>query len=321
MPLPWHPRCRFRGRVRALLAAKREIEADVDDAVAAIIDDVAARGDAALDRLHQPLRPGRADARPLRLSPRRSRAAADKAPPETLAALRLAAERIEGFHRRQLPRRSRLCRRQPACGSARAGGRSPRVGLYVPGGTAAYPSSVLMNAMPAKVAGVERLVMVVPSPDGVLNPLVLAAAGAGRGRRDLSRRRRAGGRGAGLRHRDDRAGRQDRRARQRLCRGGQAARLRHGRHRHDRRPVRDPGGRRRAQRSRLDRRRSAVAGRARRRRRRPSSSPTMPRFRRRGRSARSPATCSACRGPRSPARAGATTARSSWSAIGTRRWR
>jgi len=97
------------------------------------------------------------------------------APPETVAALRLAAERIESFHRRQLPPAIdyvdalgvRLANRWRPISAA---------GLYVPGGTAAYPSSVLMNAIPAKVAGVERLVMTVPVPGGVVNPLVLAAA-------------------------------------------------------------------------------------------------------------------------------------------------
>ena len=147
------------------------------------------------------------------------------------------------------------------------------------------------------------IVMVVPTPDGVLNPLVLAAAAARRRRRDLPHRRRAGGGGARLRHRDDRAGRQDRRPGQRLCRRRQAARLRPGRHRHDRRPVGDPGRRRPPQRSRLDRRRPAVAGRARRRgavdpdhRRR--------RLRRRGRRRR--------RAPARSAAARATSPRASW---------
>src|SRR5579864_485492 len=98
-----------------------------------------------------------------------------EAAPETVAALRFAADRIESFHRRQLPTGIdyvdaagvRLGQRWRPIAAA---------GLYVPGGTAAYPSSVLMNAIPAKVAGVERLVMTVPAPDGVLNPLVMAAA-------------------------------------------------------------------------------------------------------------------------------------------------
>ena len=109
------------------------------------------------------------------LSPGEIAAGAGRAPPETVAALRLAAGRIERFHRRQLPadldytdeEGVRLGQRWRPLAAA---------GLYVPGGTAAYPSSVLMNAIPARVAGVGRLVMTVPAPDGVLNPLVLAAA-------------------------------------------------------------------------------------------------------------------------------------------------
>src|SRR5271170_4302499 len=165
----------FERAFRALLGAKRESAADVDDAVAAIIEDVAARGDAALieytyrfDRVR--LSPDR-----FHLSADEIAAGADRAPRETVAALRLAAERIESFHRRQLPAGIdyvdavgvRLGQRWRPIAAA---------GLYVPGGTASYPSSVLMNAIPARVAGVERLVMTVPAPDGVLNPLVLAAA-------------------------------------------------------------------------------------------------------------------------------------------------
>jgi histidinol dehydrogenase len=165
----------FEVAFRALLAAKRESAPDVDDAVAAIIADVATRGDAALVEYTQRfdrvcLSPDR-----LRLSPDEIAAGADRAPPETVAALRLAAERIESFHRRQLPTDIdyvdavgvRLGQRWQPIAAA---------GLYVPGGTASYPSSVLMNAIPAKVARVERLVMTVPAPDGVLNPLTLAAA-------------------------------------------------------------------------------------------------------------------------------------------------
>jgi histidinol dehydrogenase len=165
----------FEASFAALLAAKRETDPDVDGAVAAIIDDVASRGDAALidytkrfDRVA--LTAGR-----LRVSPQEITAAADAAPAETVAALRLAAGRIESFHRKQVP--------QGIDYTDSAGVRLGLVwrplasaGLYVPGGTAAYPSSVLMNAIPAKVAGVERLVMAVPTPNGVLNPLVMAAA-------------------------------------------------------------------------------------------------------------------------------------------------
>jgi histidinol dehydrogenase len=111
----------------------------------------------------------------LRLSDRDIEAGAAAAPPETVAALRFAAERIESFHRRQLPAAIDYV---DALGVRLGAHWRPvaAVGLYVPGGTAAYPSSVLMNAIPAKVAGVARLVMTVPTPDGSLDPLVLAAA-------------------------------------------------------------------------------------------------------------------------------------------------
>ena len=157
-----------------LLAKKRETAADVDDVVAAIIADVARRGDAAL--IEYTNRFDRVALTPatLRLSPQDLDAAA-AAPADAVAALRFAAERIERFHRKQLPQSIEYVDDV----GVRLGlrwGPLEAVGLYVPGGTAAYPSSVLMNAIPAKVAGVDRLVMVVPTPDGVINPLVLAAA-------------------------------------------------------------------------------------------------------------------------------------------------
>ncbi len=165
----------FEPAFQALLAGKRESAADVDAAVTAIIDDVAQRGDAAL--IEYTSRFDRIELSPatMRLSSKEIAKAAQAAPAETVAALHLAAERIESFHRRQLPEAIDYV---DAAG-VRLGMRWRPVnaaGLYVPGGTAAYPSSVLMNAIPAKVAGVERLVMTVPAPDGVLNPLVLAAA-------------------------------------------------------------------------------------------------------------------------------------------------
>jgi len=159
----------------ALLDKKRETDTDVDDAVAAIIDDVAARGDAAL--IDYTARFDRVTLIPtaLRLSAAEIAEEAAQAPAATVAALRLAAERIESFHRKQLPQAIDYV---DAVGVRLGMMWRPlsSVGLYVPGGTAAYPSSVLMNAIPANVAGVGRLVMVVPTPDGVLNPLVLAAA-------------------------------------------------------------------------------------------------------------------------------------------------
>jgi histidinol dehydrogenase len=165
----------FDAAFRALLDAKRESAADVDAVVAQIIDDVAGRGDAALVEHTNRFDRVSLSAGQLRLGPAEIATGAAAAPPDTLGALRHAAERIEAFHRRQLPSDIdyvdgagvRLGQRWRPIAAA---------GLYVPGGTAAYPSSVLMNAIPAKVAGVERLVMTVPAPDGVLNPLVLAAA-------------------------------------------------------------------------------------------------------------------------------------------------
>src|SRR5712672_740301 len=164
----------FEAAFRRLLDAKRESAVDVDAAVASIIDDVARRGDAALidytrrfDRLEL-------SASGLRLTRHEIAEGAAAAPAETVAALRLAAERIESFHHRQPPAPIDYV---DALGVRLASRWRPiaAAGLYVPGGTAAYPSSVLMNAIPARVAGVERLVMTVPAPDGVLNPLVLAA--------------------------------------------------------------------------------------------------------------------------------------------------
>ena len=160
------------------LAMKREVAADIEAATRAIVEDVARRGDAALieatgkfDRLEL-------DARHLRIGTDEIAAAVKACDRTTMEALELARERIETFHRRQLPKDERFT---DALG-VELGWRwsaIESVGLYVPGGTAAYPSSVLMNAVPAKVAGVPRLVMVVPSPDGKLNPLVLAAAHLG----------------------------------------------------------------------------------------------------------------------------------------------
>jgi histidinol dehydrogenase len=157
------------------LAAKRELAADVDAAVAAIIDDVRERGDAALIELTR--RFDRLELTPetMRVPDNEIAAASRACKPETLAALRLAYERIEAYHLKQRPQDLDYT---DAAG-VRLGARwrpIAAVGLYVPGGTASYPSSVLMNAVPARVAGVARIAMVVPAPDGALNPLVLAAA-------------------------------------------------------------------------------------------------------------------------------------------------
>jgi histidinol dehydrogenase len=166
----------FETDFQAFLAAAREAAADVDQAVAAIIAEVRARGDAAvLDYTRRFDRVQAASVADLRVPEADLAKAASACSSDIMAALRLAAERIEDHHRRQLP--TDLDYRDAA--GVRLGHRWTAVaaaGLYVPGGTAAYPSSVLMNALPAKVAGVARRVMVVPAPDGVLDPLVLAAA-------------------------------------------------------------------------------------------------------------------------------------------------
>src|ERR1700730_14971939 len=160
------------------LAAKREVSADVERATRAIVEDVAMRGDAALlgaakkfDRLDL-------EARALRVAIPEIDDAVKACDATTLDALKFARERLRPFPRRPLPKDERFT----APLGVELGWRwsaVEAVGLYVPGGTAAYPSSVLMNAVPAKVAGVARVVMVVPAPGGKLNPLVLAAAQLG----------------------------------------------------------------------------------------------------------------------------------------------
>jgi histidinol dehydrogenase len=168
----------FDERFATFLAAKREVSADVEAAARAIVQDVAARGDAALIEATAKFDRLTLDAKSLRVTPDEIDAAVKACEATTLDALKFARDRIETFHRRQLPKDERFT---DAAG-VELGWRwsaVDAVGLYVPGGTAAYPSSVLMNAVPARVAGVSRLVMVVPSPGGKLNPLVLAAAQLG----------------------------------------------------------------------------------------------------------------------------------------------
>jgi histidinol dehydrogenase len=168
----------FAERFASFLAAKREVSADIEAATRAIVEDVARRGDAALIEATRKFDRLDLDAAGLRVSLEEIEAAVKLCDSETLDALKFARDRIEVFHRRQLPKDDRFT---DALG-VELGWRwssIESVGLYVPGGTAAYPSSVLMNAVPAKVAGVSRVVMVVPSPEGKLNPLVLAAAHLG----------------------------------------------------------------------------------------------------------------------------------------------
>ena len=165
----------FGARFHEFLGTKREAAEDVESTVRAIVAGVARRGDAALIELSKKFDRIDLNAALLRVSAAEIEAANAQCEGGTLAALRLAHGRIEAYHRRQLPQDQRFT---DAIGVELGYRWTPvaAVGLYVPGGTAAYPSSVLMNAVPAKVAGVARLVMVVPAPDGELNPLVLAAA-------------------------------------------------------------------------------------------------------------------------------------------------
>ncbi|MEL7300405.1 MAG: histidinol dehydrogenase [Pseudomonadota bacterium] len=163
----------FEARFRALLSAKREDAPDVDEAVAAIIAEVRAKGDAALRAYTAKFDRMELDA--LAFTREEVDAHCAKVPEAEAEALRLAAERIRAYHARQLPEDARWTDEA----GAELGWRWTPVsaaGLYVPGGLASYPSSVLMNAVPAKVAGVERLVIVTPTPGGIVNPLVLMAA-------------------------------------------------------------------------------------------------------------------------------------------------
>jgi len=166
----------FETRFAALLAGKREASEDVDQIVRDILEDVRRRGDAAVvdytkrfDRLEA------SSLAELKVTEAEIEEAVSEVPEATLEALKLARERIHSHHARQMPQDDRYT--DPI--GVELGSRWTAVeaaGIYVPGGTASYPSSVLMNAVPALVAGVERIAMVVPSPDGSLNPQVLAAA-------------------------------------------------------------------------------------------------------------------------------------------------
>lgn len=158
-----------------LVDARRETAADVSRDVAAILRSVRDEGEAAVRAFTLKLDRHDLDATGWRIDPADCRAAFDALAPELRAALELAATRIRAYHERQKPADSDFT---DAAG-VRLGARWRPVdaaGLYVPGGRAAYPSSLLMNAIPAKVAGVERIAMVTPTPDGAVNPLVLAAA-------------------------------------------------------------------------------------------------------------------------------------------------
>ena len=165
----------FAKNFRVLLDSKREASADVEAAVRAIVADVAARGDDAVKDYTREFDRCDLDRTGLKVTADEIAAAVKSCSPAALEALELARARIEAYHRRQVPADDRYV--DPL--GVELGWRwtaIEAVGLYVPVGSAAYPSSVLMNAVPAKVAGVPRLVMAVPAPGGELNPLVLAAA-------------------------------------------------------------------------------------------------------------------------------------------------
>ncbi len=165
----------FEDRFADLLSAKREESPEVDDTVAAIIGDVRARGDAALIELTAKLDRLELTADRLAFTPEEIEAECAKVSAADRDALELAAERIRAYHVRQMPDDAQWTDPE----GATLGWRWTPVsaaGLYVPGGLASYPSSVLMNAIPAHVAGVKRLVICAPTPDGVANPLVLLAA-------------------------------------------------------------------------------------------------------------------------------------------------
>jgi histidinol dehydrogenase len=165
----------FEAAFAALLTMKREDAPDVDAAVAAIIAEVRARGDDAVIDFTR--RFDRLDLTPATIAFSEAEIAAEcaKVGAEDRAALELAAERIRAYHERQMPADARWTDAAGAELGWRWGPVSA-AGLYVPGGLASYPSSVLMNAIPAKVAGVERLVVACPTPGGAVNPLVLMAA-------------------------------------------------------------------------------------------------------------------------------------------------
>jgi histidinol dehydrogenase len=165
----------FEARFSAFLATKREVSVEVDEAVRAIVAKVRAEGDAALAEYSLKFDGADLAAIGLAVSRQDIKAAYGQADPKTVEALTFARDRIAAHHQRQRPVDDRYVDRL----GVELGSRwtaIEAVGLYVPGGTASYPSSVLMNAVPAKVAGVDRIVITVPAPKGEINPLVLVAA-------------------------------------------------------------------------------------------------------------------------------------------------
>jgi histidinol dehydrogenase len=253
----------FDARLSALLAWEASQDAAIERTVADILADVRKRGDAAV--LDYTRRFDRVDAgsmAELEIGRGELQAALDGLEPAIRQALEAAAARVRAYHEHQL---AKSWSYTEADGTRLGQVVAPldRAGLYVPGGKAAYPSSVLMNALPAKVAGVAELIMVVPTPDGVRNPLVLAAARiAGVDRVFAIGGAQAIGALAYGTETIPRSTRSSARAMPGWRRP--SAGFRHGRHRHDRRAVRDPRHLRRQHRPRLDRDGPVFAGRARR---------------------------------------------------------
>ncbi|MCV9962712.1 histidinol dehydrogenase [Pararhizobium sp. BT-229] len=165
----------FEDAFAAFLTTKREVSEDVNAVVKTIIDDVRLRGDAALADYTKKFDGLDFTVTGMTVTAEEIDAAINAVPSEVLGALKVAAVRIEAHHTRQRPKDD-IYEDSMGVGLGSRWTAIDAVGLYVPGGTASYPSSVLMNALPAKVAGVERIVMVVPANGGVINPAVLAAA-------------------------------------------------------------------------------------------------------------------------------------------------
>ncbi len=229
----------FDARFRSLLEMKREDTPEVDDVVAGIIADVRARGDEAVIALTERFDRLALTPETMAFSADEIAQAIEKVPAAERRALELAAERIRAYHVRQRPTDAQWTDPE----GATLGWRWTPVdaaGLYVPGGLASYPSSVLMNAIPAQVAGVKRLVICAPTPDGRANPLVLLAAHLS----GVDTIYRIGGAQAvaamAYGTATISAGGHDHRAGQCLCGGCQAACLWPCRHRHDRGAIGNP---------------------------------------------------------------------------------
>jgi histidinol dehydrogenase len=169
-----HTQSDFDAAFARLLVAKRDLADDVEQQVRAIVDDVRRNGDRALFSLTARFDHFALTGETLRVGEKEIGAAVRTVSSEALGALRFAAQRIEAFHERQRPRDDVYADASGVTLGVRWTA-IDAVGLYVPGGLAAYPSSVLMNAIPARIAGVKRIVAVTPAPGGTLNPLVLAA--------------------------------------------------------------------------------------------------------------------------------------------------